>query len=494
MKTKTTSPDSSRQPYVGAPIDSIKRGRTDLFHLAPEDMIPAELAGIKLNTRTDFGDLEALADSLIAHGCKEVLRGHMNGAGKFEITNGERRWRAASIAVARGHAILLPCRPEPRGYSDEERICDLFTCNNGKPLTFIEEARTIQLLSRRGLTEKEIAEKTTRSTTHIANCLALVDAGEHILSLVESGRMSATLAIEFIQAEPDTAKQIAHLVEAEASLDEAGVDRITAKHLPIKVGKARQAEQREQTELERTQQAQVDAGVAADQSEQERLANLPDDPDHQPSDPFEGKDCTETSPQTDHAGVFISGIEEKKLAIPFPLCVGIIRFVPRPDGSIATGVVFKFPGSFECKMGLFETVSETSPTFPSRDHALLNGLTRMHEQIVLAQTSCVDKKKENRSLQHYLNMAAWFEEEIGDLADRIGGEVHLPKAAPLPTQAEEPPAKEEPTIASLVSLLDSLDPRDCVTERRKTLSFAIVYLEGHLSREKLAQYLLGVID
>ena len=73
-------------------------------------------------------------------------------------------------------------------------------------------------------------------------------------------------------------------------------------------------------------------------------------------------------------------------------------------------------------------------------------------------------------------------------------EVHLPKAAPLPTQAEEPPAKEEPTIASLVSLLDSLDPRDCVTERRKTLSYAIVYLEGHLSREKLAQYLLGVID
>lgn len=553
--TSTPPPSKPSQKSSSATIDQIKKGRTDIFQLDPADMVPAPLGETtRLNTRNDFGDLESLCDSLIEHGCKTILRGHMNSGGKFEITDGERRWRAACLAKERGHNITLPCRPEPRNYTDEERIVDLFTCNGGLPLGILEEAHAMKLLLGRGWDEKQIATKTHRSLTHVANCLILLASGDHILSLVASGRMSATLAIEFIAAEPDPAQQIAHLIVAEQNAAASESDRITARHLPIKVGKARQAEQRGQTDAERIQQTQINEGIAADLTEQERLANLPDDPNHVPSNPFEGKDCTETTPQVNDFGGYISGVQEKKLPIPFAMVSGLLRFVERPDGQIASGIVFKFPGSFETKRGMFEQVTDKSPVFPSIDHAKLNAFTRMHEEITLAMPLCVNEARECYTSQHFKDIIAWFEEEIEDLAATLGSEVHLPQPAQEPAPQPQPTNQvsdasevesgpiENPAKA-LNDLVNSLAASDCSTERRqslitiqkcfsamigrpanptiaecvtgtlafaakfiavknaekavervRTLSIVLEFIAGTTSRETLAKYLLEVID
>ncbi len=466
----------SDTPSLFAP-ELMKRDRSDYFALHPNDMQPASFDGTdRLNLRNDFGDLDALAQSLIEHGCKIPLRGNIGTHGKFEITDGERRWRAAKLALERGHEVLLPCRPEPRQYTVEERIVDLVVCNGGKPLTFLEEARTIERLALRAWPDKQIADKIGRSTTHVWNCLTLLKAGDHLLKLVEEGRMSATLAIEFLTAEPDVAKQIAHLATAEANAEAAGSERITARHLPIKVGKARQQELREEQErLAQEAQGETapwDEAAGQDQAEQDRLANLSDDPNHIPTDPFDGKDCTETSAQMDDFGTYTSGIETIQIGFPNPKIVGKVKLVPR-EGEWACGVEFKFPGSFEAQLGLHEQVTGSSPAFPSRDHAMLNALTRMHGELQLAKFEGVAAAQ------------TWLDGEIRRTAEAIGGEINAPSAS-------EP--EPEPSPDRLKELLNALNPQECQPERYRALQWIVAYLGGTYSRAKLTEFLLGTVQ
>lgn len=222
-------------------IEDIQTGRTDLFHVSHRDAEPAvELLDGKttrrLNIREDFTDIFDFAESL-RDGIRTPLRGYMGTNGKFQITDGERRWRGVKILAQRNHEVLLPVVREPRNYSAADRALDVLRTNNGKPLSMLEQAHGIQRAIEAGAVEKDIHLRLGCSPTHVVNCLKLLQTAPEVQQAVADGKMSGTLAADLQQAEPDKGKQKEIVMQATTTAADKGKDKITAKDLPIETGK-----------------------------------------------------------------------------------------------------------------------------------------------------------------------------------------------------------------------------------------------------------------
>jgi ParB/RepB/Spo0J family partition protein len=243
----------------GSDIYDIQVGRTNLFSLKPDDCVLAldiiDISGkrSRLNVRDDMGDLDEFAESLRS-GIRVPLRGYMGPEGEFHITDGERRWRGAKILAKKGVHITLPVIREPQKYSPTERTLDLLRTNNGKPLDMLEKAHAFRRLTDvHKLAPKEIAAKSGYSTTHVTDCLLLLQAAPEVQEAVKSGEMKATLAVDLVRQVSDKEKQRDILAAGRekagsrevragraygaGSKKTTGTAKVTAKSLPIATGK-----------------------------------------------------------------------------------------------------------------------------------------------------------------------------------------------------------------------------------------------------------------
>ncbi|MCB6177999.1 ParB/RepB/Spo0J family partition protein [Rhodobacter sp. Har01] len=148
----------------------------------------ASLRPNPLQPRKDFDPaaLEALADSLRQKGVIQPLVVRPVGD-SFEIVAGERRWRAAQIAQL--HEVPVVIRD-----LDDTEVLEVAIIENiqREDLNAIEEALGIRaLVDRFGHTQEKIAEALSKSRSHIANLLRLLNLPDEVQGLVRSGRISA---------------------------------------------------------------------------------------------------------------------------------------------------------------------------------------------------------------------------------------------------------------------------------------------------------------
>jgi ParB/RepB/Spo0J family partition protein len=154
-----------------------------------------------LNIRTDYGDLQELAESIKENGVKVPLRGYkkvIDGKEVYVVTDGHRRTKASQILLEQGIEILVPFITEAKGYSDEQRLIDMFIMNEGKALNPLEQAEGVRRLIAYGYSEKEIAGKLAKSEGYIRKLNSLNSAPKKLINLIERGVISATLAINAI--------------------------------------------------------------------------------------------------------------------------------------------------------------------------------------------------------------------------------------------------------------------------------------------------------
>lgn len=259
MPTTNSRKRAATKP-VARLLDEIHIGRTNLFTIKWQDAEPALLVADepkkkdgsnRFNTRQDFDDIFEFAESL-RDGIKVPLRGYMGENGKFQITDGERRWRGAKILAQKNIQIPLPIIREPKGYSEVDRTLDLLLTNSGKPLSMLEQAHAFARLLAQGLSTKEAADKSGKSETHIANCLTLLQAAPEVQQKVAKGEMTATLAVDLVKALPNPGDQVREVREAEEKLRQSqqkssskngtkkpakAKTKITAKNLSVPTGK-----------------------------------------------------------------------------------------------------------------------------------------------------------------------------------------------------------------------------------------------------------------
>lgn len=165
-------------------------------------MVPYELLVARdgFNVRTDMGSIEDLAASIKEHGVKVPMRGYKEkGTDKYFITDGHRRYAACSIVVNEtGSTIYVPFVLEPQGYSDEQRVIDMFITNEGKPLTPLEQAEGVRRLQNWGYSDKDISQKIGRSIAYIGKLSSLTTAPKKIIKLIENGKIAASFAMDII--------------------------------------------------------------------------------------------------------------------------------------------------------------------------------------------------------------------------------------------------------------------------------------------------------
>jgi ParB family transcriptional regulator, chromosome partitioning protein len=154
-------------------------------------LVPIEkLQPNPLQPRRDF-DAAALADlsaSIRAKGVLQPLIVRPAGKeGEFEIVAGERRWRAAQMAQL--HEIPVISRD-----LDDTEVLEIAIIENIQraDLNAIEEAMGFrQLMDRFGHTQDRIAEALSKSRSHIANLLRLLNLPGAVQDMVRQGALSA---------------------------------------------------------------------------------------------------------------------------------------------------------------------------------------------------------------------------------------------------------------------------------------------------------------
>ncbi len=157
--------------------------------------------------------LEDLADSIKVQGVVQpiVARpiGNKDGAQRYEIVAGERRWRAAQLAgLAEIPAVV-------RDVPDESAIAMALIENiQRENLNPLEEARALDRLIREfDLTHAEAAQAVGRSRASVSNLLRLQDLSEKVKPLledrqIEMGHARALLAITNPTQQYDAARQV----------------------------------------------------------------------------------------------------------------------------------------------------------------------------------------------------------------------------------------------------------------------------------------------
>lgn len=161
--------------------------------------------------RTEFDPdaLELLAASLKARGQLQPIRVRWDDAAdRYIVIVGERRYRAAKLAGLES----IACVVATGGATVEDLLEDQLVENAlRQDLKPVEQARAYRtLLSARGLTHRQLADRLQIGHASIARALALLDLPEPIQAEVEAGSIAPNTAYELSKvSDPDEQAELA---------------------------------------------------------------------------------------------------------------------------------------------------------------------------------------------------------------------------------------------------------------------------------------------
>ncbi len=155
-------------------------------------------------------NLEELAGSIREKGILQplIVRKPPNKTNTYEIVAGERRWRAAQIANLHELPVLV------RDYTDNE-VLEIAIIENvqRENLNPVEEATGYrQLMDRFGHTQEKVASALSKSRSHIANLMRLLQLPDDVLDLLREEKISAGHARALITT--DNPSELARIVLA----------------------------------------------------------------------------------------------------------------------------------------------------------------------------------------------------------------------------------------------------------------------------------------
>ena len=175
--------------------------------------------------RKEFSDekIQELAQSIKENGLIQPIIVRKSPVLGYEILAGERRYRA-SIAAGLSEVPVIV-----KQLSDQDMMLHSIIENlQRENLNPIEEAKAYQSLIDKGFTHTEIAEKMGKSRPYITNLVRLLGLPKHILTEVESGKLSQAHARLLIQLSSDKQDKLLNRIQTE-NLSVRQVEQILQK-------------------------------------------------------------------------------------------------------------------------------------------------------------------------------------------------------------------------------------------------------------------------
>ena len=175
--------------------------------------------------RKEFSEekIQELAHSIKENGLIQPIIVRKSPVLGYEILAGERRYRA-SIAAGLSEVPVIV-----KQLSDQDMMLHSIIENlQRENLNPIEEAKAYQSLIDKGFTHTEIAEKIGKSRPYITNLVRLLGLPKHILTEVESGKLSQAHARLLIQLSSNRQDTLLHRIQTE-NLSVRQVEQILQK-------------------------------------------------------------------------------------------------------------------------------------------------------------------------------------------------------------------------------------------------------------------------
>ena len=175
--------------------------------------------------RKEFSEekIQELAQSIKENGLIQPIIVRKSPVLGYEILAGERRYRASIVAGLSEVPVIV------KQLSDQDMMLHSIIENlQRENLNPIEEAKAYQSLIDKGFTHTEIAEKMGKSRPYITNLVRLLGLPKHILTEVESGKLSQAHARLLIQLSSDRQDTLLHRIQTE-NLSVRQVEQILQK-------------------------------------------------------------------------------------------------------------------------------------------------------------------------------------------------------------------------------------------------------------------------
>ena len=167
--------------------------------------------------------IQELAQSIKENGLIQPIIVRKSPVLGYEILAGERRYRASISAGLSEVPVIV------KQLSDQDMMLHSIIENlQRENLNPIEEAKAYQSLIDKGFTHTEIAEKMGKSRPYITNLVRLLGLPKHILTEVESGRLSQAHARLLIQLSSDKQDKLLNRIQTE-NLSVRQVEQILQK-------------------------------------------------------------------------------------------------------------------------------------------------------------------------------------------------------------------------------------------------------------------------
>ncbi len=174
------------------PAEEAEGGRPREIPLEQIDHNP-----FQTRSHIDEEQLTELAASITANGVVQPVLVRPMASGRFQLIAGERRWRASKLAGKTTVPAIL------RQVSDEQAMEITIVENLQRTdLNPMEQARAFERLSREfHMTQEQMAQRTGKDRTTVANFLRLLKLPSSVQARVESGELTfgharALLALE----------------------------------------------------------------------------------------------------------------------------------------------------------------------------------------------------------------------------------------------------------------------------------------------------------
>lgn len=206
----------SRRPALGRGLSALIPGaatRADESRHGIQTLPLEQIEPARHQPRTDFDEerIRTLAASIEADGLLQPIVVRQEGADRYSIIAGERRYRASRQAGLATVPVVI------RDVTDAEAY-ELALIENvqREDLGPLEEAEAFRYLAdTHGMTQEQIAQRVGRDRATISNALRLLKLPEPVRALVAAGALTAGHGRAILTAPADAQEALAQLAVAE---------------------------------------------------------------------------------------------------------------------------------------------------------------------------------------------------------------------------------------------------------------------------------------
>lgn len=211
--------------------------RADIYKINPLDIIVPQ----GFNSRVNYGDIDELAAQIKEAGVLNPMTVQVtideNGNEKYNLIDGERRYRAVMQLINNGEKIdHVPCFIIPANLPKDELYVQQAMRNEGKNFNEYEWAILAnKMRTECGITNmSEIARRLGKNVVLVFNWLQLLELPEDFQELLRTNQMKASVLRQIIQAnggDYDKARKDIEKLKETATTKKNGEKKISLSNL-----------------------------------------------------------------------------------------------------------------------------------------------------------------------------------------------------------------------------------------------------------------------